>query len=114
MNTQFTKLDWRKILLGGAAALAASMLIPTIVISLYAMLLAVAGQGKPDAVRLNRFANLVGGWGPRIVVALATVRAAVWVSRKAGKAPQLHGAVTGVTVALGRLIIAAGFGGPLR
>jgi len=114
MNTQFTKLDWRKILLGGAAALAASLLIPTIVISLYAMLLAVAGQGTPDAARLNSFANLVGGWGMQIVVALATVRAAVWVSRKAGKAPQLHGAVTGVTVALGSLIIAAGFGGPFR
>src|SRR5262249_16421131 len=114
MNTQFTKLDWMKILLGGATALAASLLIPTIVISLYAMLLAVAGQGTPDAARLNSFANLVGGWGSQIVVALATVRAAVWVSRKAGKAAQLHGAVTGVPVALGSLIIPASYGCPFR
>jgi ABC-2 type transport system ATP-binding protein len=113
MNTKFTKLDWKKTLLAGAAAIALSLLIPTIVISLYAMILAIAGQGAPDTARLNRFANLVGGWGSQIVVVLAAVRAAMWAARKAGKAPWLHGAMTGVTAAIGSLIIAAAFGGPL-
>jgi ABC-2 type transport system ATP-binding protein len=114
MNTQVTKIDWRKNLLAGAAAIALSLLIPTIVISLYVMILTIAGQGAPDAAKLNRFANLVGGWGSQIVVVLATVRAAMWAARKSGKAPQFHGVMTGVTAAIGSLIIAAAFGGPLR
>src|SRR5262245_14808762 len=114
MNTQFTKIDLRKPLLAGAAAIALSLLIPTIVIALNAMILAIVGQGAPDVAKLNRFANLVGGWGSQIVVALATVLAAMWAARKAGHAPQLHGVMTGVTVAIGSLIIAAAFSGSLR
>jgi ABC-2 type transport system ATP-binding protein len=114
MNTQVTKIDWRKILLAGAAAIAFSLLIPTIVISLYAMILTIAGQGAPDAAKLNRFANLVGGWGSQIVVVVATVRAAMWVARKSSMAPQLHGVMTGVTAVGGGLSVAAAFGGPLR
>src|SRR5262245_2556622 len=114
MKAHLTKIDWRKILLAGAAAVALSLLIPTIVISLYAMILAIAGQGEPDAAKLNRFANPISGWGSQIVVALATVRAAMWAARKAGHAPRLHGVMTGVTAAVGSLIIAASFGGSLR
>jgi len=114
MNTQITKIDWRKILLAGAAAIALSLLIPTIVISIYAMILAIQGQGAPDAAKLKRFAGLVGGWGSQAVVVVATIRAAVWVARNSGESPRLHGAMTGVTAAIGSLIIAAAFGGPPR
>lgn len=114
MNTRITKIDWRKILLAGAAAIALSLLIPTIVIALYAIILAIQGQGAPDGAKLNRFAGMAGGWGSQIVVVPATIRAAMWAARKAGRAPQLHGVMTGVTVAVGSLIIAAAFGGSLR
>ncbi len=114
MNIHVTKIDWRKILLAGAAAIALSLLIPTIVISLYAMILAIQGQGALDASKLRRFAGLAGGWGSQVVVVVATIRAAVWVARKSGKAPQLHGVMTGMTAAIGSLIIATAFGGSLR
>ena len=114
MNTQATRIDWRKPLLAGAAAIAASLLIPTIVIALYAMILAIVGQGAPDSAKLDRFATLVSGWGSQIVVVLATVRAAMWVASKAVKSPQLHGVMTGVTTGIGSLIIAAAFGGSPR
>jgi len=113
MRLRVSKIDWRKILLAGAAAVTLSLLIPTIVISLYAMVLAIGGQGAPDAAKLKRFAGLVGGWGSQVVVVVTTVRAAVWVARKSGAAARLHGVMTGVTAAIGSLIIAAAFGGSL-
>ncbi len=111
MDTQVEKVDWKKPALAGAAAVALSLLVPTIVISMYAIFLAIAGQGAPDAARLNRFANLVNGWGSQIVVTPATLCAAFLVARASGKTPRLIGVITGLTAGAASLIIADAFAG---
>jgi ABC-2 type transport system ATP-binding protein len=103
-------VKWKKILLAGGAAISLSILVPSAVVALYAMLLAIQSQGAPDPIKLREFAAVVGGWGSQVVVVLSTFTAARWVSRRVDTDRLLHGFLLGLVSTVGSLVIAAIFG----
>ena len=114
INALTAKIDWPKILLAGVAAAALSLLIPTVIIALYAMILVFESGGAPDSVRLKQFAGLVGGWGAQVCAVASAFGAGSWVARRTQAAASLHGLLAGLAAATSGLMIGLAFSGALK
>src|SRR5262245_47347769 len=114
LHIQTAKTDWIKILLAGGAATALSLLIPTGIIALYAMLLVFDSGGAPDNIKIKQFAGVGGGWGsPLCSVALA-FGAGSWIARCLPAAASLSSLLTGLVAATSGLMIGFAFSGSLK
>jgi hypothetical protein len=98
-------IRWTRCLLAGLGALAASVLLATVVVFGYAFLLAIQMHGAPDQSKIREFAAAFApAWGSAFRVAF-TVVAAWWASRRVGSAV-LQGVVVGTTAAVAGLAFA--------
>jgi hypothetical protein len=115
IGAQLSQVRWGRIFLAAAAAAVLSMVLLFLVVTAYAMSLAIQVRGAPDQAQIERFASQVGAWlGPALSV-LFTVLAAAWAARgvqTGAKGAYLHGLLVGLAVAAIGLIAAAAFGGP--
>lgn len=93
-------LLWGRVLLASGLALAATYILPTLLITAAAVTQGFAVRGAPDPLWIEAFAAGTVRWGVPVAVALSTGAAAFWVARRAGRGPVLHGSVVGSTVAL--------------
>jgi hypothetical protein len=98
-------IRWSRCVLAGLAALAASVLLATLVVFAYSFVLAIQVHGAPDQSKIRAFAQAFGpAWGSVFRVGF-TALAALWASRRLESAA-LQGLVVGVTAALAGLALA--------
>ena len=111
MRSQFSNVQWGKVLLAGVVASVVSVGLVILVIGAYAMSLAAQARGSPDQARIGQFADQVGIWVSPVLAALLAFFAAVWVARRVETAAKLHGLLVGLVVAISGLIFGLVFGG---
>lgn len=105
-------LRWGWILLAGLGVSICTLLLVTLVISIYAATLAALARGAPDADRIEWLATQIN-WGAPVLAVLLTVGAASWVSRRVGTSAVAHGTLVGVVSAISGLGIGSVLdGGP--
>lgn len=92
-------MHWRRCILAGLGAFAASVGVISVAVLVYASFLAFKAAGAPDQGRIQAVARHLGhlvGPGVRVVM---TIVAAAWVARGA-RAGILQGIVVGATAAV--------------
>lgn len=111
-QAQRPRLRWGWILLAGMGVSICTLLLVTLVISIYAATLAALARGAPDVDRIEWLATQIN-WGAPVLAVLLTVGAASWVSRRAGASAVAHGTLVGVVSAISGLGIGSVLdGGP--
>lgn len=111
MNIQFTNVRWLRVVLTAVLVVMVNYLLVTLLVTAYAFVLSIQARGAPEQAQITQFANQFAPWATPILGILLTFGAAVWVARKVETAPQLHGWLVGLVVAIIGLIIAVVFGG---
>ena len=102
---------WQLILLAGAGAQVLTLIVITLVISLYAGILAATTGRAPDTSRMESFSVWVGTWGSLMLPLLLTAVTAAWAARKAGVLAVRHGFLVSAASALCGLAIGIAFRG---
>ena len=98
-------MKWGRIVVAGLGTHAAVFLVITLAVSGYAFKLAFAAHGAPDQARIGQYAGYLGRSFWWVLQIALTAPAAAWTVRKTQSAHQLHGALTGLVVALVGLAI---------
>jgi len=103
------RIRWARVILTSIGAYLATLLLITLVVTVYAFKLAFAVRGAPDQTRIVQFSqHFVTSWG-LVPGLLVTFGAAIWVARKARTSTALHGVLIGSIVAILGLIVAHTF-----
>jgi hypothetical protein len=77
-----------------------SFVLVTLIVTVYAFVLAFQARGQPDMTLINQFAAQVAPWATPALTALLTLLGALWVGRAVPSRAQLHGILVGVVAAL--------------
>ncbi len=113
MNDSSSRIRWLRVFGAALAVIGLSFLILTVIIALYAFVLAFRARGAPDQNSINHFAARIS---PRLMPwleMLLTLVVAFIVARRAQKAGIMHGLFIGVMVALLSVAVTLAFGGRL-
>jgi len=94
--------------------MALSFLILTVIVAVYALVLAVQARGAPDQAAISRFAARVSPkLMPWLEVSLTFLAAAVVVGRRTEKASAIQGLFIGILSGLLSLLVPLAFAGRL-
>ena len=113
MDYSSAGIRWLRVFGAALAVIALSFLILTLLIALYAVVLAFQARGAPDQIAINHFAKWVSPKLMPWLEMLLTLVMALRVARQAPKASILHGLLIGITAALLCLAVVLAFGGRL-
>jgi hypothetical protein len=111
MSFSLSSIRWLRVLGAALAVIGLSFLVLTIMIAVYALVLAFQARGAPDQSAINHFAARVS---PRLMPCLEmllTLVAAFSVARRAEKASIIHGLLVGILAGLLSLAVTLAFGG---
>src|SRR5262245_17778353 len=100
MATVPAPIRWGRILLVGVLAPILGFVLVTLIVTVYAFVLAFQARGQPDTTSINHFAAQVAPWATPALTALLTLLGALWVGRAVPSRAQLHGILVGVIAAL--------------
>ena len=113
MNSSLPSIRWVRVLGAALAVIALSILILTVIIAVYALVLAFQARGAPDQTAINHFAARVSpGLMPWLEMFL-TLFVALSVAARAEKASLIHGLFIGILAGLLSLAVTLAFGGRL-
>jgi hypothetical protein len=98
MATAAAPIRWSRIALAGVLAPVLSLVLVTLIVTVYAAYLAIQARGQPDMTLINRFAAQIAPWAASALTIVLTALGAFWVARSAPA--QLHGTLIGVVAAL--------------
>ena len=113
MNLSLSSIRWLRVLSAALAVIALSFLILTVIVAVYAFVLAFQARGAPDQSAISHFAARVSPkLMPWLEVSL-TFLAAVIVARRAEKASATHGLFIGILAGLLSLAVPLAFAGRL-
>ena len=90
MGYSLSKIRWRRVLSAAFAVIALSLLIPIVILTVYAFVLAFQARGAPDQTAINHFAASVS---PKLIPWLEMVLTLLWPS---GLLEELRGPVLSV------------------
>ena len=113
MNPPLSSIRWLRILSAALAVMALSFLLLTVIVAVYAFVLAFQARGAPDQSAISHFAARVS---PKVMPWLEgslTFLAAVMVARRAEKAGATHGLFVGILAGLFSLAVPLAFAGRL-
>ena len=113
MKSNWSDIQWGKVLVAGVVAPLVSMVLLILVITVYATSLAIQARGQPNQLLIEKFANQVAGWVGPVLPILLTVGGAAWVMRKVDMGADRHGLLVGLVAAILVLIISLAFSGSL-
>ncbi|MBI4671719.1 MAG: hypothetical protein HY741_08645 [Chloroflexi bacterium] len=111
MNIQLSNVRWLRVVLTAVLVVVLNYVLVTLLVTVYAFVLSFQARGAPDQAQITQFANQFAPWATPLLGILLTFGAAVWVARKVETAPQLHGWLVGLFVAIIGLLLAVVFGG---
>jgi hypothetical protein len=100
MATAAAPIRWGRIALVGVLAPVMSLVLVTLIVTVYAAYLAIQARGQPDMKLINRFAAQIAPWAASALTIVLTALGAFWVARSAPARAQLHGTLIGVVAAL--------------
>jgi len=107
----WSKIRWRCVFGAAFAVIALSFLVPIVIISLYAFVLAFQARGTPDQTAINHFAaNISPKLMPWLEVAL-TFLLAFRIARRNEQASIISGLIVGIMAGLLSLAVTLAFGG---
>jgi hypothetical protein len=113
MNDPLSSIRWLRVLSAALAVMALSFLILTVIVAVYAFVLAFQARGAPDPSAISHFAAKVS---PKLMPWLEgalTFLAAVIVARRAEKASVTHGLFIGILAGMLSLAVPLAFAGRL-
>ena len=113
MNHLLSSIRWLRVLSAALAVIALSFLILTVIVAVYALVLAFQARGAPDQSAISHFAARVS---PKLMPWLEgalTFLAAVIVARRAEKARATQGLFIGILAGLLSLAVPLAFAGRL-
>ena len=113
MNYSSSRTRWLRILGAALAVIALSFLILTVIITVYAFLLAFQARGAPDQTAINHFAARVS---PKLIPwleMLLTLLVAIRVARRTEQASIIDGLFIGILAGLLSLTVILAFHGRL-
>ena len=113
MNHSLSSIRWLRVLSAALAVIALSLLSLTVIVAVYAFVLAFQARGAPDQAAISHFAARVS---PKLMPWLEgalTFLAAVIVARRAEKARAPHGLFIGILAGLLSLAVPLAFAGRL-
>ena len=113
MNHSLSIIRWLRVLTAALAVIALSFLILTVIVAVYAFVLAFQARGAPDQSAISHFAARVSPKLMPWLEAFLTFFAAVIVGRKAEKAGAAHGLFIGILAGLLSLAVPLAFAGRL-
>jgi hypothetical protein len=104
---RLSELRIGRIVIVSFAVVLISFLLITLIILVYATMLAVQARGAPDQEQITQFARGVGPWLGPLVGLLLTFIAAAWTARRVPLHKAFHGLLIGIVVAIVTLAIDA-------
>ena len=113
MNQSLLSIRWLRVLSAALAVIALSFLLLTVIVAVYAFVLAFQARGAPDQSAISHFAARVS---PKLLPWLEvslTFLAAVIVARSAEKASATQGLFIGILAGLLSLAVPLAFTGRL-
>ncbi len=113
MDDSSSRIRWPRVLGAALAVIALSFLSLMVMVTVYALVLAIKARGAPDQTAINRFAASVS---PKLIPwleMLLTLVVAHRVARRAQKASIMHGLFIGTLAGLLSLAVTLAFGGRL-
>jgi hypothetical protein len=100
MSAGTPKIPWVSIVVSGVAAFVMAFAATFLVVTAYAIILAVQAQGAPNPDQINAFANQVAPYLGPALLTLFVAGAAYFVGRRA-QVPQIwYGVLIGIIAAL--------------
>src|SRR5664280_1708732 len=96
MSYSLSKIRWRRVLGAALAVIALSFLIPIVIVTIYAFVLAFQARGAPNQTAIDHFAASVS---PKLMPWIETVMTflfALKVARKAEEARIVSGVIVGI------------------
>jgi hypothetical protein len=113
MSYSLSKIRWRLVLGAAFAVIALSFLIPIVIITIYAFVLAFQARGAPNQTAITHFAASVSPklmpWLERVLTLFLAFR----VARRTEGAGIISGLIVGILAGLLSLAVALAFGGRL-
>jgi hypothetical protein len=113
MSYSLSEIRWRSILVAAFAVIALSFLIPILISTVYAFMLAFQARGAPDQTAISHFAANVSRklmpWLEMVLTFLLAYR----VARRTKGAGTLNGLIVGILAGLLSLAVTLAFGGRL-
>jgi hypothetical protein len=113
MNHSLSSIRWLRVLGAALAVIALSFLILTIIVAVYAFVLAFQARGAPDQSAISHFAARVSPKLMPWVEVFLTFLAAAIVGRRAEQASAIHGLLIGILAGLLSLAVPLAFAGRL-
>ena len=113
MNHSSPKIRWLRVFGAAFVVVAMSFLILTVIVTVYAFVLAIQARGAPDQSAISRFASSVS---PRLIPwfeIFLTLLVAVRVARRTEGASIVTGLFVGILAGLLSLAVTLPFGGQL-
>jgi hypothetical protein len=113
MNHSLSRIRWLRVLSAALAVIALSFFILTVIVAVYAFVLAFQARGAPDQSAISHFAARVSRQlMPWLEVSL-TFLTAVMVARRAEQAGATHGLFIGILAGLLSLAVPLAIAGRL-
>ena len=113
MSYALSKIRWRRVLGAAFAVIALSFLIPIVIITVYAFVLAFQARGAPDQTAISHFAARVSPklmpWLEMVLTLLLAFR----VARRTEGSSIISGLIVGILAGLLSLAVTLAFGGRL-
>jgi hypothetical protein len=114
MSYSLSRIRWRRVLGAALAVIALSFLIPIVILTVYAFVLAFQARGAPDQTAIKHFAASVSPklmpWLERVLTLLLAFR----VARRTEGASIISGLIVGILAGLLSLAVTLAFGGRLN
>ncbi len=113
MSTSLSKIRWRRVLGAAFAVIALSFLVPIVVTTVYAFVLAFQARGAPDQAAIRHFAASISPklmpWLEMVLTLLLALR----VARVTEGARIISGLIVGILAGLLSLAVTLAFAGRL-
>jgi len=113
MTNSLSGIRWRRVLGAAFAVIAVSFLIPIVIITVYAFVLALLARGAPDQTAINHFAASITPklmpWLEMVLTLLLAFR----VARRTEGASIISGLIVGILAGLLSLAVTLAFRGRL-
>ena len=113
MKHSLSSIRWLRVLSAALAVVALSFLILTVIVAVYAFVLAFQARGAPDQSAISQFAARVSPKLMPWLEMLLTLVMALIVARRAEKAGIIHGLFIGILAGLLSMAVTLAFGGRL-
>jgi hypothetical protein len=97
MSFSLGRVRWRRVIGAAFAVMALSFLVPIVIVSVYAFVLAFQARGAPDQTAIHHFA---AGISPKLMPWLETVLTFLFAVRVARKADEQAGIASGVILGI--------------